>query len=323
MIKPRKLIKQLEGMDGSDPQLKDYLKAAIILFDELLVNGEYPDEVLGLQVTEVQREDVHDNVYRLKTKYPFVAQLTYAEFHVFAKVIDTHLSQRTKRKRGRPKKEDQATSDMIVKEVQLIKDAFPGLRKNLMTNQLEYQTLDENRRPVWHIVQGNELNLLSTTLAVEHGVLINPQRAIAAFEYAAKQNPFEPTAHMMQTCRNEHPDMTKEEARKLLSTIGTRLLGTFPEEPTIDGETLRDRFIARFFIGMAFLARHPGSTPTWMPIIIGEQGCGKSQLCKHMILSSAMRRSLPNSVPHWSSWHESPPACTLVSFWSSQKSTTR
>lgn len=286
MIKPNKLLKELDLVDPSDTQLKVYIKSAIIKHDELLENGEYPKEVMGLNVTEVQSEDVQDNVYRMQTKYPFVSELTYLEFQCFARVIDAHLAQQTKRKRGRPRKEDQTSTDTIIKEVELMKKAFPGLRKNQMTNNLEYQKIDDERQFVWHVVQGSELNLLSTTMAVEHGVMINPQRAVAAFEYAAKQNPFEPTVDLMQVCRRQHPDMTKEYARELLSTIGTRLLGPFPDEPSIDGETLRDRFLARFFVGMAFLARNPGSTPTWMPIIIGEQGCGKSQLCKHMIPES-------------------------------------
>jgi len=276
MQKPKKIIAQLEIEE--DEQVKQYLQASVQMYEQLLQDGELPDPKYAELVSDVKSEEIADSVYRLKSKYPFVEDFTLAEFHVFASVVDAHLSSVVKRRRGRPKKSEEDASNQMRADVELIRDQYPGARINQLTRKLEYLKDDE-----WHVVQGNELDMIYIHVALRSNVNIQPKRAKDIFEHLARSNPFEPTVELMDYCRSQHPDLTKEEAHKLLYSAGSRLFGVFEGEPLVDKRSLRDLFFAKFLLNMALLARNPGSIPTWIPILIGEQGCGKSQLCRNLL----------------------------------------
>jgi len=275
MNKPVNIQTQIDLCD--DPQTTEYLTAAKIKYEEVLVEGNLPDPRYAKPVTQVNNEETADRLARFTANFPFVETFSFAEFIAFATVVDAHLESKTKAKRGRKAKNSDQAAQMR-SDVEAVERLYPGLRTNQLTRKIEYKTDDG-----WHVVQGNEPDMIYIELALRHGVTIQAKRARDIFTHIAGQNLYEPTAELMDFCRSQYPTLTKSEARLLLDSMGSQLFGVYPGEPQLNGQSLRDRFFARFLINMAVLARNPGCTPTWIPILIGEQGCGKSQVCRSLL----------------------------------------
>jgi len=262
----------------NDEQVGAYLEASILKIDELLSKGELDKELFNQSVADIQTESVCDQLYRLKSLYPFVELFSYGEFLIFASVVDAHLASKAKAKRGRPKKDDADEAQLMVRQVGWIQEHYPGARFNMLTRKREYLRDGE-----WYTMQGNDLDMIYVDLGVKHSLNIQPKRAHDIFLHVSDANPYEPTLELMEYCRKQCPHMTKAQAEELLFSAGSRLLGVKEGEPKSDGLYIRDKFFARFMLNMALLARTPGLTPTWIPILIGEQGCGKSQFCRSLI----------------------------------------
>lgn len=222
---------------------------------------------------------------QLAAVYPFLADFTFIEYYVFEKTLTASVESviNPGRRKGTTIAEavQQRENDVIV-----IKQAFCGLRLNAITDEFQYKRINpKTGKSEWYTSMGDDLNQLSIDLAVEHGENIPKERAIEAFKFVAKRNLYEPQVDMLDKARQKYPRMSVTAAKKFLSTIGEVLLGINPEEPTIDGNSMRNVYMARYFVAMAHLARHPGCILHWMPIIVGKQGSGKSQLCRCLIPS--------------------------------------
>ena len=76
---------------------------------------------------------------------------------------------------------------------------FTDLRRNELTNQIEYLDTRDQRRTM----QGDELDLLTTRLACENGIFIPEARAKAALQYAANTNTFCPIRQYLEHCTTE------------------------------------------------------------------------------------------------------------------------
>lgn len=284
----KQITKAIDKTPESETETLRLLQAARAAVLASSEESNYEQGVHDVPIVEVQDEQVAEELFTLQTLYSFVDTFSYLEFKCFSKVVQANQESASniKRKRGRPKKTFENAVAERENDCQIIREKFLGLRHNRLTDEYQFQKIDKSTGKLyWYTTQGDDLNQLSITLAVEHGENVPLQRAKEAFLYVARQNPYEPQVELMEYCRKQYPNMTVTEARDFMSTIGERLLGHIEDEPVICGEQLRNRFFSRFFIAMAFLARHPGETLQWMPILIGSQGCGKSQLCTHIIPS--------------------------------------
>lgn len=276
-------IRQVLTNDDASEHIAKILVDAQKRLNASVASGEYNIGYSDQPAEEVNDEQLQQGFNELLLLFPFIKSFTVGEYVAFAVEYEKIKQQANKRKRGRPKKTEEDPAKQIQRDIELIVKCYKGLRLNMITNNIEYYVEEKNGKPVWEIVQGSMVNELTQDLSYNHGVFIPKERAAGAFTWAAKQNPFEPTAFLMDTAREAHPDMSYEEAEEFLNTIGTRLCGALEDEPEIDGQPLRNRFMARFFVNVAYLARHPGATPQWLPILIGDQGCGKSQLCRSLV----------------------------------------
>ena len=273
---------------ANDPAISDgakrYLDETLVALNFMHQESKVPVKNNAQEVTNVadcNDAEIQEAYFGLLARYDFISSFTVFEFKVFQKVIDAAFKQNSAR--GRPRKDldkVQRTQD----DFSTLKDCFKGLRKNLLTHQMEYlrRNPDSNEME-WYQLQGNDLDQISTNLALDFGIHIPLIRARSSLIAVAERNPYRPTSAMMDLAREKYPSMTVAEANEFLSTLGTVLLGEIPEEPSINGRSLRNEAMFRWFCGTARVARHPGNTLQWLPILIGKQGCGKSQLCRFLI----------------------------------------
>jgi predicted P-loop ATPase len=273
---------------ANDPTIsegaKRYLDEALVALNfayqesKIPVKENTPD---SLMIADTEDELLQQQYFELLANFDFIESFTVFEFKVFQNVIAAAFKQNEAR--GRPRKDldkVQRTQD----DFSTLKDCFKGLRKNLLTHQMEYlrRNPDSNEME-WYQLQGNDLDQISTNLALDFGIHIPLIRARSSLIAVAERNPYRPTSAMVDLARAKYPSMTLEEAKDFLSTLGTELLGVIPEEPDINGRSLRDEAMYRWFCGTVRVARQPGNTLQWLPILIGKQGCGKSQFCRFLI----------------------------------------
>ena len=169
------------------------------------------------------------------------------------------------KKRGRPKK----SSDDLAKEreadVEKVKGILSGLRKNRLTNAIEYDD------PQGKVVQleGQDLDLMTTKLSCEYGVFIPEQRIKQAIQYAALKNSYCPITRYLDSCAascQPHPEWDR---------VGEEFLG--------NKHSLATLAMQRMMIGAVARAYNPGASMSWLPILVGAQGVGKSMLARNLV----------------------------------------
>ena len=112
------------------------------------------------------------------------------------------------RKRGRPKRSGDDAAKEREADVQKVKDILHDLRKNELTGSIEYT--DATGKTI--ILQGNDLDLMTTKMACEHGVFIPEPRIKSAIQYAAQKNQYCPIRRYLDHCgahAKPHPDWTR------------------------------------------------------------------------------------------------------------------
>ena len=162
------------------------------------------------------------------------------------------------KKRGRPKKSNEDAAKERENDVRKVKEILTGLRRNRLTNVIEYD--DHNGRVIQ--LEGNDLDIMTTKLACEHGVFIPEPRIKSAIQYAAGKNSYCPITRYLDGCAahaKPHPDWDK---------IGEIFLGNKHQLATLA--------MQRMMIGAVARAYNPGASMSWLPILVGAQGVGKS-----------------------------------------------
>lgn len=169
------------------------------------------------------------------------------------------------KRRGRPKK----SSDDLAKErendVSKVKEILTDLRKNELTGSIEYT--DQTGKTV--SLQGNDLDLMTTKLSCEHGVFIPESRIKSAIQYAAGLNSYCPIRRYLDHCAahaKPHPDWEQ---------IGKAFLG--------NSHKIATTAMQRMMIGAVARAYNPGCSMSWLPILVGAQGVGKSMFARSLV----------------------------------------
>ena len=169
------------------------------------------------------------------------------------------------KKRGRPKK----SSDDMAKEreadVEKVKEILNDLRRNELTGAIEYTDNTGKTR----ILQGNDLDLMTVKLSCENGVFIPEQRVKAAIQYAATRNMYCPIRRYLDHCA-AHAKPHEEWDR-----IGEVFLG--------NKHKIATTAMQRMMIGAVARAYNPGCSMSWLPILVGAQGVGKSMFSRSLV----------------------------------------
>ncbi len=180
----------------------------------------------------------------------------------FEPVPDASQAKRTK---GRPKRSGSDAAKEREGDVTQVKEILSGLRKNELTSAIEY----DNAQGRTIELEGNDLDLMTTKLACEHGVFIPEQRIKSAIQYAAGKNKYCPIRRYLDSC-SAHAIPHKDWDR-----IGEVFLGNKHQLSTLA--------MQRMMIGAVARAYNPGCSMSWLPILVGAQGVGKSMFSRSLV----------------------------------------
>ena len=180
----------------------------------------------------------------------------------FEPVPDASQAKRTK---GRPKRSGSDAAKEREGDVTQVKEILSGLRKNELTSAIEY----DNAQGRTIELEGNDLDLMTTKLACEHGVFIPEQRIKSAIQYAAGKNKYCPIRRYLDSC-SAHAIPHKDWER-----IGEVFLGNKHQLSTLA--------MQRMMIGAVARAYNPGCSMSWLPILVGAQGVGKSMFSRSLV----------------------------------------
>ena len=170
-----------------------------------------------------------------------------------------------KRKAGRPKKNGDDLAKERASDVEKVKSVLTDLRKNELTNCLEFT--NANGQTV--VLQGQDLDIMTTKLSCENGIFIPEQRMKSAVQYAAGQNTYCPIRRYLDHCA-AHAIPHKDWDR-----IGEVFLGNKHNIATLA--------MQRMMIGAVARAYTPGCSMSWLPILVGAQGVGKSMFSRNLV----------------------------------------
>jgi len=169
------------------------------------------------------------------------------------------------KRRGRPKKSSDDAAKERSDDVSKVKSVLTDLRKNELTNAIEYT--DPNGQTV--ALQGQDLDIMTTKLSCENGIFIPEQRMKSAIQYAAGRNTYCPIRRYLDHCAAHaapHPDWER---------IGEVFLGNKHNIATLA--------MQRMMIGAVARAYNPGCSMSWLPILVGAQGVGKSMFSRNLV----------------------------------------
>ena len=169
------------------------------------------------------------------------------------------------KRRGRPKKSSEDAAKEREADVEKVRTILTDLRKNELTGAIEYT--DTQGKTV--ALQGNDLDLMTTKMACEHGIFIPEPRIKSAIQYAAGKNSYCPIRRYLDHCAahaKRHEDWDK---------IGEVFLGNKHSIATLA--------MQRMMIGAVARAYNPGCSMSWLPILVGAQGVGKSMFSRNLV----------------------------------------
>ena len=177
-------------------------------------------------------------------------------------------AQQAPKKRGRPKRSSDDAAKERSDDVRKVKEILKGLRKNRLTNAIEYD--DPQGRVIQ--LEGNDLDIMTVKLSCENGVFIPEPRIKSAIQYAAGKNTYCPITRYLDGCAahaKPHPDWDR---------IGEVFLGNHQPLATLA--------MQRMMIGAVARAYKPGVSMSWLPILVGAQGVGKSMFARNLVPES-------------------------------------
>ena len=168
-------------------------------------------------------------------------------------------------KKGRPQKTSDAVAQEKVADIEKLRDLGIDFSKNLMTGQVEFKGTDGRT----DILEGDKLSYLGSELAVRFGQSLPDLRLKPAVNYLANENRYDPRVSFLERCVEEFEP--SDDIHRLASIY-------FGNDSDIANLALK-----RMMIGAVARAYEHGCSMSWLPILIGKQGAGKSGWAKSLV----------------------------------------
>ena len=146
----------------------------------------------------------------------------------------------------------------------VVEQAFPIIRQNVMTTHIE--VVDENDRVLE--LDGDKLNNIYIPIYERTGIELNKTVASDLINTLADRNPFNPIIEYLESVEHlpAHPHW---------DNLGPWLLGNH--------SPIANDALQRILIAAVARSYQPGCSMSWLPILVGPQGAGKSQLVKSLV----------------------------------------
>jgi hypothetical protein len=180
---------------------------------------------------------------------------------------------RLQRRRNR----EEVPADLIRTIHARLRILYPGLRRNLMNQEMEYGPQDAPL-PV------EQIQTAYCRISVDSGQVFQKSMVVDVANIVADENAYHPVKSYLDRCAaNAAPC-------PYFKTLATELLG-LKDDPFLNpvfahgpeqGRHIADVILERFFIGAVARVFNPGCTHDWMPILIGPQNCGKSAFLQYI-----------------------------------------
>ena len=169
--------------------------------------------------------------------------------------------------RGRP------GENQVDRVRELMPQLFPGLRLNVMNQQLEFGPKNQ-ARPI------HDPTLMYLPVSQRANTVFPKTLVFDIASDMGYQNRYHPVKKYLEECA------ARNEQCPYFDRLATEILGvpTDPLENPImpDGSTLADVILKRFLIGAVARVIDPGCVHDWMPVLIGSQNCGKSTFFSYL-----------------------------------------
>ena len=166
---------------------------------------------------------------------------------------------------GRPRKSTDTVAQEKIEDIEKIQALGLDFSKNLMTGQVEFK----GKSGRTDVLEGDKLTYLGSELAVRYGQSLPDIRLKPAVTYLANENAFDPRIQFLERCVEEHEP--SDDIHRLASIY-------FGNDSDIANLALK-----RMMIGAVARAYDHGCSMSWLPILIGAQGAGKSGWAKSLV----------------------------------------
>lgn len=156
---------------------------------------------------------------------------------------------------------------------ELLANSYPGLRLNEMNQTLEFG-------PHGYPVEIDDPTHMYLRLSEREGTTFQKTIVFDMAHVVGKANAYHPVKNYLELCAQKYDPIPYFE------TLATELLGVSDDEtqnPRMpDGTKFADTILKRFLIGSVARVINPGCRHDWMPVLVGDQNCGKSTFFQYL-----------------------------------------
>ncbi len=175
-----------------------------------------------------------------------------------------------KRGPGRPKKEKGITVNGTMGE---LRNLYPGLRRNLITDQVEFGPRDRPQQ--LPDSSTTYIRLSRSRDEIYPKTMVNDLIQVIAFE-----NSYNPVKAYLDSC------LSSQTPCPYFNQLATKLLGIETDginDIDPDGNYVADTILKRFLIAAVARTMEPGCDVPWLPVLVGPQSVGKSAFFRYLV----------------------------------------
>lgn len=166
--------------------------------------------------------------------------------------------------RGRPRKSSNGVADQRNNDVAFLERLSLDIRKNQLTGDIEYKHPSRGKQTMG----GDDLTIFTHMVAEHFGETLIEQAMKNAVLYVADKNRYHPVTEYLNRCSFKDPS-------PLFNTLATSFFGNESE--------VANQGLQRFLVGLVARAYKPGAPLSYLPVLQGSQGCGKSRWCRALV----------------------------------------
>ena len=167
--------------------------------------------------------------------------------------------------RGRPKRNGgDALADARNDDVAFLENLDLRIRKNMLTGDIEYKHPERGLQ----CIGGDDLTIFTHMVAEHFGETLVEGAMKNALLYVADKHRFHPVVEYLEGCATKEPS-------PLFSTLASTFFG--------NDEAVANQGLQRFLVGLVARAYNPGAPLSYLPVLQGGQGVGKSRWCRELV----------------------------------------